>query len=191
MKSFPPVARLLAALALAAGLAACGGYSAVNLGGNVYGLTTNGLVLANGTNTVTVPANATSYTFPAQIGNYASYSVTVQTQPERLTCAVTNSTGTASGVDITYVNVTCTPNTYTLGGTVTGLVGSGLRLTNGSDIVDVPAGSTTFTFPTKVADGAVYGVAVLVQPAGQTCTVTEGTAKMGAGNVTSVKVSCT
>lgn len=193
MKSFPPAARLLAAFALViglAGLAACGGYSAVNLGGTVTGLTTSGLVLANGTNTVSIPANATSYTFPTQIGNYASYSVSVQTQPARLTCAVTNPNGTASGVDITYVNVTCTPNTYVLGGTVTGLTGTGLRLTNGSDTLDVAAGSSTFTFPTKVADGSVYGVAVLAQPTGQTCTVTNGTAVMGAGDVTSVTVTC-
>ncbi|HEX7646818.1 MAG TPA: hypothetical protein VF450_05365, partial [Noviherbaspirillum sp.] len=84
MKSFSPVARLLAAIAAIAalaGLAACGGYSAISIGGTVVGLTTDGLVLANGSNTVAVPANATSYTFPQQIGNYASYSVSIQSQP--------------------------------------------------------------------------------------------------------------
>ena len=190
MKSFSPVARLLAAVALLAGLAACGGYSSISIGGNVIGLTTDGLVLANGTNTVTVPANATSYTFPQQIGNYAAYSVSIQTQPARLTCVVGNNVGTASGVDINWINVTCAPNTFTLGGTVTGLTGAGLRLTNGSDTVDVAAGATTFTFPTKVPDGSVYGVAVLQQPSGQTCTVTNGTATMGPADVATVQVTC-
>lgn len=189
MKSFSLAARLLAAAVLA-GLAACGGYSSISLGGTVTGLTTDGLVLANGSNTVAVPANATKYTFPQQIGNYAGYSVSIQTQPARLTCAVGNNVGTASGVDITYVNVVCSPNTYALGGTVSNLTTSGLRLTNGSDTVDVAAGATSFTFPTKVADGAVYGVAVLQQPTGQTCTVSNGTAVMGAADVTSVQVSC-
>lgn len=193
MKSFTPAARLLAAVALVAavaGLAACGGYSSISIGGSVTGLTTDGLVLANGSNTVAVPANATSYTFPQQIGNYASYSVSIQTQPARLTCVVGNNVGTASGVDINWINVSCAPNTFALGGTVTNLTGTGLRLTNGSDTVDVAAGATTFTFPTKVADGSVYGVAVLQQPTGQTCTVTNGTAVMGPADVTSVQVNC-
>lgn len=191
MKSFSPAARLFAAVALVAGIAACGGYTAISIGGTVTGLTTDGLVLANGTNTVAVPANATSYTFPQQIGNYASYSVSIQSQPARLTCVVGNNVGTASGVDINWINVVCSPNTFALGGTVAGLTGTGLRLTNGSDTVDVAAGATSFTFPTKVADGSVYGVAVLNQPAGQTCTVTNGTAVMGSADVTNVQVNCT
>jgi hypothetical protein len=204
MKSFSPAARLSAAVALIAGLAACGGYTAINLGGKVVGLTDDGLVLANGSNTVAVPANAASYTFPQQIGNYASYAVTIQSQPARLTCVVNNPTGTASGIDITYVNVTCTPNTYNLGGLVSGLNGS-VTLVNGSDNVTVTAApgstSTGFTFPNKVADGAVYSVAVLgLSTSGQTCTVlnnstaTNGTGTMGHSDVkqdaTGVQVIC-
>jgi RNase P/RNase MRP subunit p29 len=193
MKSFSPVARSLAAvaaIAVLAGLAACGGYSAISIGGTVLGLTTDGLVLANGSNTVAVPANATSYTFPQQIGNYASYSVNIQSQPARLTCTIGNNVGTASGIDINWINVTCSPNTYALGGTVTNLTTTGLTLTNGSDTVAIAPGATSFTFPTKVADGSVYGVAVLTQPAGQTCTVTNGTATMGSADVTNVQVNC-
>lgn len=191
MKSISPAARLCAALALATGLAACGGYTSVSLGGSIFGLTTDGLILANGTDTVTVAANSTTYKFPQQIGNYASYAVTIKQQPSRLTCVLGNNTGTASGVDITYVNVTCSQNTYALGGTVANLTGSGLKLTNGSDTLDVAAGATTFTFANKVADGSVYGVAVLQQPTGQTCAVANGTAVMGGADVTSVQVTCT
>lgn len=190
MKSLSPAARLFAAFVLAVGLAACGGYTAISIGGSVTGLTTDGLVLANGTNTVTVPANATSYTFPQQIGNYAAYSVNIQSQPARLTCTVGNNVGTASGVDINWINVVCTPNTFNLGGTVSNLTTTGLRLTNGSDTVNVAAGATSFTFPTKVADGAVYGVAVLNQPTGQTCTVANGTSVMGSADVTNIQVTC-
>ncbi|SNS83658.1 hypothetical protein SAMN06265795_107119 [Noviherbaspirillum humi] len=190
MKTSTTSLRLAAAAALISSLAACGGYSGVDLGGTVSGLTTNGLVLANGGSTVSVPANATSYKFPNQIGNQSAYSVTIQSQPARLTCGLVNASGTSSGVPVDYVNVTCTANTYTLGGSVNGLTGSGLVLANGTDTVSVAAGSTSFVFPTAVADGTSYGVAVLTQPAGQTCSVTNGTAVMGAGNVTNVVVNC-
>lgn len=182
--------RGLAAASLSLGLAACGGYTTVDLGGSVTGLTTDGLVLANGNDTVAIPANATSYKFPMQIDDQGSYAVTIQTQPPRLTCSLTNATGTATGIAVTGVNVSCVPNTYSLGGTVSGLTTNGLVLVNGSDTVSVPASSTAFVFPTQVADGTVYGVAVLTQPAGLTCSVANGTAVMGAGNVTNVQVSC-
>lgn len=198
MKLFNPTVSLLVAIAASAALAACGGgYTSISIGGKVTGLTTNGLVLANGANTVTIAANQTSYTFPAQIGNYDSYSVSIQSGPTGLTCTLANNAGTATGVDITWINVSCTPNTHTLGGTISGLTGSGLILANGSDNVTVPAGSSRFTFQTSVAEGSVYGVVVLNQPAGQTCTVTNGTASnkdgtavMGQANVDTVEVNC-
>ncbi|EGF33141.1 hypothetical protein IMCC9480_1082 [Oxalobacteraceae bacterium IMCC9480] len=193
MTTFTSHLRLPAALLLSCALAACGGYTTVNLGGAVAGLTTDGLVLANGTSsTVSIPANATIYTFPNQIDVNASYAITVQTQPARLTCGVTNSIGSASGIAITTANVVCVPNKYLLGGTIANLSGAGLVLTNGSDTVSPAAGAQSFTLPTTVADGTVYGVAVLTQPAGQTCSVVAGTgtAVMGAGAVTSVQVSC-
>jgi hypothetical protein len=192
MKSFGSTLAALGGLGLlmGLGLAACGGYSSIDVGGTVSGLTTEGLVLANGGNTVSIPANATSYKFPSQIGNYDSYNVVVQTQPPRLTCGVGNNAGTATGTSITWANVACVPNTFTLGGTVTGLTTEGLKLTNGNDTLSVAANTTSFTFGRQVADGAVYGVAILAQPAGQTCSVANGTATMGSANVTSIRVSC-
>lgn len=184
--------RRFAALAGILGMTACGGYTTVDLGGTVTGLTTDGLVLVNGGDTVAIPANATSYKFPAQIGTHAAYDIQVKTQPARLTCTIINGKGNTSGTAITAANVSCTPNLYSLGGTVNGLTAGELVLNNGSDIVHVPATgtATTFVFPNKVADGTVYGVAVLAQPAGLTCTVTNGTAVMGAGDVTNVQVNC-
>jgi hypothetical protein len=193
MTTLTSTLRLPAALLLSCALAACGGYTAVNLGGAVAGLTTSGLVLSNGTaSTVSIPANATIYTFPNQIDVNAAFAIKVQTQPARLTCAVANATGSASGIAITTANVICVPNKYTLGGTIASLNTAGLVLTNGSDTVSPAAGAQSFTLPTTVADGTVYGVAVLTQPAGQTCRVVAGTgtAVMGSAPVTSVQVSC-
>jgi hypothetical protein len=181
--------KLFAVAALSLAVAACSGYTAVDLGGTVTGLTTDGLVLANGGSTVSIPANATSYKFPSQINDSGPYAVTIQTQPARLTCSLSNASGNTSGIAVTNVNVTCVPNTFTLGGTVAGLTGSGLTLNNGTDTVSISADGS-FTFPTKVSDGAAYSVTVLTQPSGQSCNVANGTNYVNGADVTSVTVTC-
>jgi hypothetical protein len=87
------------------------------------------------------------------------------------------------------VQVTCVQNN-SLGGSISGLTAAGLVLANGSDTVSPAANATTFTFPTRVGDGSAYGVTVLAQPAGLTCSVINGAAIMGAADVTSVQVNC-
>jgi 6-phosphogluconolactonase (cycloisomerase 2 family) len=82
------------------------------------------------------------------------------------------------------------PSQYTVGGSVTGLSGTGLVLQdNGGDNLAVSA-SGPFTFATKLNSGAAYSVTVMTQPTGQTCTVASGTGTVTA-NVTNVAVSCT
>ena len=182
--------RLCAAATLVAALAACGGSTTVTLGGTVSGLVTTGLVLMNGTDTVAVPANATSYTFPAQIDNHGRFAVTVKAQPQRYTCYVAGGSGLATGLAITSANVYCDVNTFSLGGTITGMKSGGLTLVNGTDRLVIDANATTFVFANPVADGSVYSVAILANPAGQTCSVKNGTNKMDAVKVENVIVSC-
>ena len=70
------------------------------------------------------------------------------------------------------------PVTYTIGGTIAGLSGSGLVLQdNGGNNLSVSAGATSFTFTTAIASGGAYSVKVLSQPSSpsQTCAVTSGT----------------
>jgi hypothetical protein len=81
-------------------------------------------------------------------------------------------------------------NTFTVGGTISGLSGSGLVLaTPGYADVSVAAGETSFTF-TGLADGATYDVTVRQQPTGQTCTVFNGTGTVSGGNVNTISISC-
>ncbi|WP_406622691.1 IPTL-CTERM sorting domain-containing protein [Acidovorax sp. SDU_ACID1] len=81
------------------------------------------------------------------------------------------------------------PATYTVGGTASGLAGAGLVLqNNGGDNLLVP-GNGPFTFNTPVAQGGAYSVTVHTQPAGRTCTVTNGSGTASA-NVTSVQAVC-
>jgi hypothetical protein len=197
MKTPARLLRLVAASSLMILVAGCGGSgnnTSVNLSGTITGLNAAGLVLSNGISIAAVAAGANTFVFPSRVLIGSNYAVVVSALPATLICTVANGVGYAKDAsDITNVTVTCVPRNL-LGGTVTGLTGAGLVLTNGSD--QVPAltgdasGNAIFTFPTPVADGATYGAAILTQPAGQTCTVANGTAVMGAAPVTNVTVSC-
>jgi hypothetical protein len=82
--------------------------SAFDLTGTITGLTSDGLVLADGSSTVKIPANATSFTFaPGKIVTGRPYGVTVLTQPAGLTCDVSNGAGVTATSDVTNVLVTC------------------------------------------------------------------------------------
>ena len=80
---------------------------------------------------------------------------------------------------------------FTVGGTVSGLKGSGLVLQdNGGDNLAVSANGA-FTFATALDSGAAYKVTVLSQPTvpAQTCTVANGSGK-ATSNVGNVHVTC-
>src|SRR6202044_1639139 len=75
-----------------------------------------------------------------------------------------------------------------IGGTVSGLAGSGLVLTeNGSNHQGV-SGNGPFTFASRVAAGSAYSIAVLTQPTqpSQTCMVVNGSGQAGGSNVTRI-----
>lgn len=166
--------------------------NAYTLGGPVSGLTSTGLVLTDGTDTLPVLAGATSFTFPTSVAYASSYRVSVQTQPTGETCAVSNASGTMPPNNVTNISVFCSIQaaTYTLGGTISGLTVTGLVLTNGADALPVLTGAASFTMPTALAAGSAYSVAVGTQPTGLTCTVSGGSGTMPAANVSSVSVSC-
>jgi 6-phosphogluconolactonase (cycloisomerase 2 family) len=149
--------------------------------------------LDNGGDTLTVTANSTTFTFATPLASGANYAVTVGTQPTGQTCTVSGGSGTVASSNVTTVAVTCTTGTFTIGGTISGLTGTGLVLQdNGGDNLTVPANATTFTFATPLATGAAYAVTVLTQPTGPalTCTATNGSGTVGSANVTNVTIAC-
>ena len=81
------------------------------------------------------------------------------------------------------------PSTYTIGGTVSGLVGAGLVLQNNSGDNQSVSANGAFTFSTSIDSGAAYSVTVSTEPTGQNCTVTNGSGKASA-NVTNIQVVC-
>lgn len=84
------------------------------------------------------------------------------------------------------------PPTFTIGGTTTGLGGTGLVLQNnaGDDLSVAVNGG--FAFARPLTTGAAYDVRVRTQPTSpdQTCSVAGGTGSVAAANVTSITVTC-
>jgi uncharacterized repeat protein (TIGR03803 family) len=184
----------------ALGFTSCGGTGSsappppaeFTIGGTVAGLAGAGLVLVNnGGNNLAITAGG-SFVFTAEVLSGASYNLTVLTQPSNPTqnCVVTNGSGTATA-NVTSVQVTCT-TLYTIGGTVSGLSGTGLALEdNGGDNLPIGANGS-FTFPTSLASGSSYTVTVFTQPANpaQNCVVTNASG-VASADVTNVQVACT
>jgi len=184
--------RPLAALLLTLGLAACGGKASYDVSGTISNLNNNGLVLANGGENLPVDAGQTKFTFKNRIDYGTDYNITVQTQPAHMTCGISGGSGSAGHYINISAAVSCSQNTYTVGGTISGLTVDGLVLINGSALTTVAKDATTFTMAGTVDYGSTYAISVSVQPKGLQCDLATGTEKgtMGEANVTTVKIAC-
>jgi hypothetical protein len=187
-------------LALALGLAACGGKAAFTVSGTVTGLLYPGLVINNKGSDLPLAAGAASYSFPNTISYGDTYDVTVKINPLHETClpSAADSNGhaidTAGRMASISVPIVCALNAFTIGGTVSGLTTDGLVLTNGSlgGTATLTNGTTTFSLP-AVTYGVSYGVTVLTQPTDGSviCSVSpNGTGVMGDAAITDIAVTC-
>ena len=168
---------------------AAGTYS---IGGTVSGLSGTVVLQDNGGDDLSVSASG-AFTFGTGLTSGTAYSVTVKTNPAGQTCSVANGSGTVGSAGVTNVAVTCTANaagTYSIGGTVSGLSGTVVLQDNGGDDLSVSA-SGAFTFGTGLTSGTAYSVTVKTNPAGQTCSVANGSGTVGSAGVTNVAVTCT
>lgn len=164
--------------------------SSYSVGGTVSGLDEGDqLVLQNNAgDDLTVAANG-AFTFATPVANGAAYAVSVLTAPDYKTCTVGNGTGTIANADVTDVSVVCSFDSFTVGGAVSGLIGTVVLQNNAGDDLTISANGS-FTFATRVADGGAYAVTVKTQPAGQACAVGNGTGTVSGANVTNVSVAC-
>ncbi|MCK4707743.1 MAG: hypothetical protein KAU21_03925, partial [Gammaproteobacteria bacterium] len=193
------ILRLLVVSGFAA-LTACGGgggtTTTYSTGGNVTGLVGNGLILQNSgraNDNLAISADG-SFTFTIEENTSSTYNVTVVTQPTNPAqiCSVTSGIGVIGSADITDVVVSCIAETFTVGGTVSGLMASGLMLQNnsGDDLAIIDNG--TFSFVTALEDLSAYSVTVLTQPntPNQTCSVTSGSGNLAGANESSIAINC-
>ena len=105
---------------------------------------------------------------------------------------MTGGTGTVAGADVTGIQVTCAVEPY-VAGTVTGLVGVGLRLASpGLQDLEVDRSDTRFAFQETQPAGSIYRVTVVAQPVlpAQICEVANGEGIMGPAGATDVAVTC-
>jgi len=159
-----------------------------HVGGMIDGLTDTIYLQNNGTDLTTINSNG-PFAFATLYTNGTTYNVTIAAQPTHQTCHVTNGVGIINGTDVTNVAITCSTNIYAVGGTISGLSGTVVLLNNGGDANTITSNGF-FIFLTPVAEGSPYNITVGTQPAGQTCTITNGSGIMGSSNVTNVNVSC-
>lgn len=162
------------------------------VGGTVSGLSGGAIALSlNGGASLEVSTNG-GFTFPAPLIDGSAYTVTIAAQPAGQTCSVGHASGTIAGANVGNVVVACSVDSYTIGGTVSGLIGSGLSISlNGGTGLTI-ADNGSFVFPLSVAAGAAYAVTVIAQPdnPAQACSVSNGSGVVGSANVTNVDVTC-
>ncbi len=167
------------------------GCPAFSVGGTVTGLAGTVVLRNNGGDDLTLTGNG-PFAFPTRMAGGASYVVTVRTQPAGQTCAVTGGTGTMAAADVTGITIACanlTAGNHTVGGTVSGLVGTMVLRNNGTDDLTV-TGNGPFTFPAPLANAQAYSVTIAAAPGAQTCTVAGGAGSVSGANVTTVTVTC-
>jgi len=207
--------RPAALLAMALGLASCGGGGdddSFTVGGTIKGLEYPNLVLTNngGDNiNVAPPAKAgdvVTYTFPKKLEYGDTYKVAVLTQPAHQTCGVDpdyplSDADTAGRLGAINARFACSINAYAIGGKVNGLTkdNTGLVLANGSTTgsveiaptsTDATAVSFDYAMPLKVQYNQTYSVTIVTQPTGRFCTVENPAGTMGDAPVTNININC-
>ncbi len=164
-----------------------------SIGGQVSGLSGAGLVLRNNDGDDLAITQDGPFAFPTKLTKNTSYNVAVATQPlsPAQTCKVQNGSGTVTSSNNTAINsvsIICATNTYTVGGTIAGLAGSGLVLKlNGGDARNISTDGD-FTFATVITSGSSYQVTIESQPSNpaQSCALKTGT---GSGTVTDYNIT--
>ena len=180
------------AVAFALSLGGCGGGAAGNLQGTVSGLGTGLSVTLqdNGGDDFVLNANG-SFNFDTSLAAGSTYEVTVAAQPVGQVCFVANGDGTIPSGDagITPVEIVCS-SSASIAGTVSGLAaGTSVTLSNAGMTLPI-ATNGSFAFPGLLPAGTTFDVSVAVQPAGQSCAVSDPTGVVTANVATDIDVTC-
>ena len=130
----------------------------------------------------------------------ASYNVIISAQPSNHVCSINSNTGVLPSAGIINVNITCTPNTFTLGGNITGLTaGNTLTLmansnTGGaSNTLTLSNSETSYTMPESRYAGRMYYMKIISSSATVTCRFdnTNKTEAVLTSNLTDINITCT
>lgn len=114
------------------------------LSGSINGLTTSGLVLVEGADSLTLPSNAATFSMPTPIAFRSNYIVSIAHQPLGGKCAITNGAGTVPATAVSNVVVSCSQ-----------LASEAVVYSFGSTASDGAAPSGALT---QANDGNLYGM---------------------------------
>jgi hypothetical protein len=178
----------------------------VQVSGSVSGLQGSGLVLQfNGTpaSEPISPTSNGSFSFSVPSGTTPQVSVATQPTSPAQTCAPAGASPPQTiSAPVTGLSVACTTTPFTVFGNVTGLIGSGLTLTDSvpgtpplSLLPGAPGNAVPFSF--SIPSGATYTIAQASAPSNptQSCTPASGpAANITVGNSAptgSILITCT
>jgi len=206
MEMFTQAVRTGLIAATIAGLAGCGEEQKapppppppppLTVGGSVTGLAGGEVILQlNDADDLSVKADG-KFKFPKALKKGAAYAVTVKTsptQPVKQTCTVSQGSGNIAGAAINNVAVSCTTNSYAVGGTVKGLSAKSKGLVlelKGVKEVEITKNGN-FVFPeVRLPDGSDYNVVLNKTPAGQTCKMEATATAPDSDTMNIVAVTC-
>jgi hypothetical protein len=162
------------------------------------------VTLSDGTDTITLPASQGDTVTPTQafatrLPAGATYQLSASLQwycygqePYTVNCVTrTDSSGTVSDSDVNAI-ADCGVNTFTVGGTVSGLTGAvTLRESVGHAEEELTiTANGTFTLPIPVANQDTYSVTIQANPDGEVCYVSNPTGTPAGSDVTNIAVLC-
>jgi hypothetical protein len=172
------------------------GTNTFTVGGNISGLT--GSITLHDTGSASLPnlviTNNGDFAFNPPVTTGTTYNVTVSAQPAGQTCTLTGGLGIVTTTNVTSLVVVC-KTLRAIGGSITGLAGTGLILqNNGTESLSIASSSTSYAFQTKIPEGSAYAVTI---PSGsqptnptQTCSVGNASGNVGSADVVA-PVTCT
>lgn len=162
------------------------------LGGFISGLVESVMLQVNNVDNLPINANGV-FTFSTALLVGTKYTVTVSIQPVGQTCSISNGSGTVGAADVTNIAVSCVtnplPTYYSIGGTINGLTGTLVLQNNDGDTLTT-TNNGNFNFATSALDNKAYSTRVSTQPAGQTCSISNGSGTVATADVSNIVVSC-
>jgi alpha-tubulin suppressor-like RCC1 family protein len=176
------------AFALACGTASVVNRAYVGLEGVVTGLLGTLVLQLNEAENLTITEDG-DFVFDTRLEKGTDYKISVISQPEKQNCTITGGEGTIESADSPTISVACLDGDYSVGGTVSGLLGSLVIQNNSGDDLTITSDGA-FSFPTPSSRDANYSVSILNQPRFQNCVVSGGSGTIST-DVTTISIACT
>jgi hypothetical protein len=161
--------------------------TAYTLSGHVYGLGGEIIVQTQAGEEITLTESGVVNSF----GSYVtgdSYSLVITSQPNGQFCTLENQEGDFSDSNISTISIQC-KDTYTVGGTINGLVGD-LNLVLNTNTVETFSSLSDFVFSNRVANGEEYAVSIQTQPVNQYCSINNESGTIADKNIATVSIDC-